>query len=151
MRRSLNPSWFLNVLLSALLASAAFSSAHALERVRWKMQSVFRSGVMDLLEIKVVESIKTNSEGKLKLRFYEPNTLVPNAEMYPAVGEGQLEAAFGMPFYYALTKIPAVVFFSAVPFGPGFVEFSAWMRHGGGLELKHRIYGEQGIIPIECW
>jgi len=139
------------VLLSALLVSSALSSAHALERVRWKMQSVFKSGFMDLLEFKVVERIKTNSEGKIKLRFYEPNTLVPNSELYPAVGEGQLEAAFGMSGYYAMTKVPAVIFFSSVPFGPGFVEFSAWMRHGGGQELKNRIYGEQGIIPIECF
>ena len=113
------------------------------------MQSVFPSRILDLMEIKIVERIKTNSDGKIKFRFYEPNTIVPNTELYTAVGEGQLDAAYGMPAYYAM-KVPAVIFFGAVPFGPGLIEFSAWMWYGGGQDLKNRIYGEKGIVSIEC-
>jgi TRAP-type mannitol/chloroaromatic compound transport system substrate-binding protein len=101
------------------------------------------------MEFKIVEKLKVNSDGKINLRFYEPNTIVPNQELYTAVGQGQLDTAFGMPAYYSM-KVPAVNFFGAVPFGPGFLEFSIWMRYGGGQNLKKRIYGQIGIVPIEC-
>ena len=149
MRHSLKLFRLFTIFFLSLHGSGTFSSAHALERVRLKMQSVFPSRVMDKMEIKIVDKIKLNSDGKIKLRFFEPNTIVPNTELYTAVGQGQIDTAFGMPAYYSM-KVPAVNFFGAVPFGPGFLEFSVWMRYGGGQNLKKRIYGQIGIVPIEC-
>lgn len=135
------------VLLSALLVSAALSSAHALERVRWKLQIGF-AGAEEPVKL-LIEQVKTISEGKIKLRFYGPNTLVPGLELHSAVGEGQLDAGFSMPGYFA-SKVPAVIFFWAVPFGPRLVEHNAWMQHGGGQQLKDRIYAEHGLVSLEC-
>lgn len=149
MKHFSNRLCILTILVLVLQVSGTFSKANALERVRLKMQSVFPSRVMDLMEFKIVEKLKVNSDGKINLRFYEPNTIVPNQELYTAVGQGQLDTAFGMPAYYSM-KVPAVNFFGAVPFGPGFLEFSIWMRYGGGQNLKKRIYGQIGIVPIEC-
>ena len=80
------------VLLSALLVSAALSSAHALERVRWKLQ-ISLAGTEEPVK-RLVEQVKTISGGKIKLRFYEPNTLVPSSELHSAVGGGQVDAGF---------------------------------------------------------
>jgi TRAP-type mannitol/chloroaromatic compound transport system substrate-binding protein len=69
--------------------------------------------------------------------------------MWDAVKQGSLDAAFTTPGYHA-GKIPAVSFFSAVPFGPGVLEFTAWLRYGGGQVLKDRIYGENGLFSLQC-
>ena len=135
------------VLLSALLVSSALSSAHALERVRWKLQIGFLGAEEPVKRL--IEQVKTISGGKIKLRFYEPNTLVPGSELHSAVGEGQVDAGFSIPNYFA-RKIPAVAFFGGVPFGPRLVEHNAWMRHGGGQQLKDRIYAEHGMISLQC-
>jgi len=135
------------VLLSALLASSALSSAHALERVRWKLQIGFLGAEEPVKRL--IEQVKTISGGKIKLRFYEPNTLVPSSELHSAVGGGQVDAGFESSGTFA-RKIPAVVFFGAVPFGPRLVEHNAWMRHGGGQQLKDRIYAEHGLISLQC-
>ena len=47
-------------------------------------------------------------------------------------------------------KIPAVSYFTAVPFGPGASEYHGWMEYGGGQQLKDRIYGEYGLKALNC-
>jgi TRAP-type mannitol/chloroaromatic compound transport system substrate-binding protein len=141
----------LSVSLAASLIFLSFSNVQALERVRWKMQSAWGSQVKILGEtgLYISDTIKTISDNKIQLRFHEPTALVPVLEMWDAVKQGSLDAAFTTPGYHA-GKIPAVSFFSAVPFGPGVLEFTAWLRYGGGQELKDRIYGDHGLISLQC-
>ena len=151
----MNSSRQIKVVLSAALSvcflAFTFSSAQALERIRWKMQSAWGSQVKILGEtaLHIEKTVKTISDGKIQLRFHEPNSLVPVLEMWDAVKQGSLDVAFTTPGYHA-GKIPAVSFFSAVPFGPGVIEFTAWLRYGGGQVLKDRIYGDHGMISLQC-
>ena len=101
------------MLFSALLVSASFSSVHALERVRWKVQIGF-AGAEEPIK-RLIEQVKSISEGKIRLRFYKVNTLVPGMELHSAVGGGQVDAGFTNVGYFA-NKIPAVIFFGGVPF-----------------------------------
>ena len=141
----------LSISLAASLMVLSFSSVQALERVRWKMQSAWGSQIKILGDtgLYIQDTIKTISDGKIQLRFHEPNALVPVLEMWDAVKQGSLDAAFTTPGMHA-GKIPAVSFFSAVPFGPGVLEFTAWLRYGGGQELKDRIYGDHNLISLQC-
>ena len=133
------------------LTFGVLSSADAAERIRWKMQSTWGSQVAINGESAVYFSkkIKSISDGAIELRFFEPNALVPSLEVWDAVKNGAVDAGFTTPGYHA-GKIPALSFFTAVPFGPGMGEYHAWMQYGGGNEMKEEIYHEHGLHPINC-
>ena len=140
----------LKILLVTIIGLITFSSTYGFERIRWKVQSVFGVNFLKKMGIDIQNKINDLSEGKIRFKFYEPNSVVPNTEIITGVGQGQLDAAVSMPAYHA-NKIPALSFFHGVPFGPGFIEYTAWMRYGGGQELKNRIYSDLGIITIDCF
>ena len=151
----MNSSRLVKVVLSSALSvcfiAFIFSSAQALERIRWKMQSAWGAQVMILGPTgkHIEKTVSAISDGKIQFRFHEPYSLVPVLEMWDAGKQGSLDVAFTTPGYHA-GKIQAVYFFSAVPFGPGVLELTAWMDYGGGQELKDRIYGEHGLFSLKC-
>jgi TRAP-type mannitol/chloroaromatic compound transport system substrate-binding protein len=87
------------------------------------------------------------SGGSLIIKHFEPGALVPALECFDSISKGALDSAWTTPGY-SVGKIPAVSFFTAVPFGPGFGEYMAWQWFGGGLELKNELYGKHGIIAL---
>jgi TRAP-type mannitol/chloroaromatic compound transport system substrate-binding protein len=60
-----------------------------------------------------------------------------------------VESCWTTPGYHT-GKIPALAFFTAVPFGPQYGEFFAWKIFGGGDELKNEIYGEHSLYSLDC-
>ena len=147
MRHTLNRLRFLAIFILLMHGSGIYFNTLSSERVRWKLQ-ISNGGTEEPVK-QLIERVKTMSSGKIQLRFYKINTLVPGLELHSAVGEGQLDAGFSVTAYFA-RKIPAVIFFGGVPFGPRLVEHKAWMLYGGGQQLKDRIYEDNGLISLEC-
>ena len=137
MRHSLKLFRLFTIFIFVFHASGTNYNTIASERVRWKLQ-ISLGGTENHVN-QLIDKIKIISEGKIKFRLYKVNSLVSGLALHTAIGEGQIEAGFTIPGYFA-SKIPAVHFFSGVPFGPGFIEHTAWMRYGGGQELKNKIY-----------
>jgi len=110
------------------------------------MQSTWGSQVAINGEAAVYFSkkVKEISNGDVQLSFHEPNTLVRSLEVWDAVKNGTIDAGYTTPGYHA-GKIPAVSFFTSVPFGPNLSEYLGWFEYGGGKELKDRIYGYYGL------
>ena len=52
---------------------------------------------------------------KIKVKFFEPGALVPPLEIFDAVSSGAVDAGWSTAGYWA-GKIPAVQFFTAIPF-----------------------------------
>ena len=78
-------------------------SIKATERVRLKTQFLFPSKMMESIGIlKVLNRINTFSGNKIKFRIYEPNSIVPNFELWEAVSQNQLQAAITMPGILAM-------------------------------------------------
>ena len=73
MKNSSIPTWISALFFSVLLLSFPFSNLQALERVRWKLKIGF-AGVEQPAK-RLIEQIKSISEGKIKLRLYKVNTL----------------------------------------------------------------------------
>ncbi|MEE2716064.1 MAG: TRAP transporter substrate-binding protein [SAR324 cluster bacterium] len=142
---------FVSVALTVALVAGLAFQAQALERVRWKLQSAWGAKIIPLgpTGLRIQDTVKAVSGGKIQMRFHEPNALVPTLEMWGAISQGSLDVGFTTPGYHA-GYVPAVSFFSAVPFGPGVLEYTAWMDYGGGNELKERIYGEHNLFPLKC-
>jgi len=119
--------------------------------VRFKMASAFTSTtpLLGTLAKRIDSEIWKISDGKIEVRFHEPNTLVPVADMLDAVASSTIDAAFSSPGLWG-DRIPALWLYSAVPFGPAAAEYLAWMYFGGGLQLFEETYHERGVHSIIC-
>lgn len=134
--------------VSSLLMALA-SSATAQRKVRWKMQSAWGSK-LPLLGVsgkRFEDDVKVMSGGTLTLKFFEPGALVPALECFDAVSKGSIESCWTTPGYHT-SKYPALSFFTAVPFGPSYGEFTGWLWFGGGRELKQEIYAKHNLISF---
>jgi len=136
----------------ALVGTLALATnADAQERVRWKMQSAFPSNLSHLgTSGKRLENmVERVSGGNFELKFFEPGALVPALECFDAASKGSVEACFTTAGYHT-GKYPALAFFTAVPFGPGFGEYFAWMMYGGGKDLQNEIYARHNLYSLDC-
>ena len=101
------------------VATSLSATADAQKRVKWKMQSAFASRLSVLGE--TVQHFEKNidlmSGGSLQIKAYEPNALVPALQGFDAVKRGSIDAMWGASAYH-VGKIPALSWFTAVPFGP---------------------------------
>jgi TRAP-type mannitol/chloroaromatic compound transport system substrate-binding protein len=136
----------------ALAAACIISgTADAQERVRWKMQSAFPSNLSFLGEsgVRLEGIVERVSGGNFELKFFEPGALVPALECFDAASRGSVESCFTTAGYHT-GKYPALAFFTAVPFGPGYGEYFAWMNEGGGKDLQNEIYAQHDLFSIDC-
>lgn len=119
--------------------------------IKWKMASTFPGNLSILGEgaINFTQRVDLISNGNIKIKFFEPGALVPPLEIFDAVSSGAVDAGWSTAGYWA-GKIPAVQFFTAIPFGPNASEFLAWYHEGGGKELWEEIYAEHNLRPVQC-
>lgn len=87
------------------------------------------------------------SGGRLQVRVFGAGEIVPAFEVFDAVSQGAAEAGHGASYYWK-GKIPASVFFTAIPFGMTAQEMNGWLHYGGGLELWQELYEPFGVIPF---
>jgi len=86
------------------------------------------------------------SGGRLTVKVYGANELVPPFETFDAVSSGTAELGHGAAYYWK-GKVEAAQFFAAVPFGLTAQEMNAWLFYGGGMELWREAYVPYGLIP----
>ncbi|MFQ5828117.1 MAG: TRAP transporter substrate-binding protein [Candidatus Methylomirabilia bacterium] len=136
--------------LASGLALTLSTTADAQKTVRWKMQSTFGSTLPHIgtSGVRFTKNVEIASGGTLKIKFFEPGALIPPLECFDAVSKGSIESCWTTPGYHT-GKYPALAFFTAVPFGPGFGEFLAWLWFGGGNELKDEIYAKHNLIAFD--
>jgi TRAP-type mannitol/chloroaromatic compound transport system substrate-binding protein len=115
------------------------------------MQSAFPSNLSHLGTSgkRLEATVERVSGGNFELKFFEPGALVPALECFDAASKGSVESCFTTAGYHT-GKHPALAFFTAVPFGPGFGEYFAWMIYGGGKDLQNEIYAQSGMFSMDC-
>lgn len=87
------------------------------------------------------------SGGQLEIRLFPAGELVPPFEAFDAVSEGTADLAHATPYYW-VGKSQALHYYTGVPFGMTAVEFSAWLRFGGGQGLWEEVYAPFGVVPF---
>ena len=87
------------------------------------------------------------SGGKLSARVYGAGEIVPALDVFDAVSLGVAEAGHGASYYWK-GKIPASVFFTAIPFGMTAQEMNGWFHYGGGLEIWEEVYAPFNVVPL---
>lgn len=96
---------------------------------------------------RIAKRIAILSGGRLEVDVYPAGTLVPPLEVFDAVVSGTAEMAHTASFFWQ-GKMPASVFFTAMPFGLTAPEHAAWIHHGGGQALWDALYGDFGVKPL---
>jgi len=115
----------------------------------WKMVTtwppnfpVFQEGVEQF-----AKDVKTMTNGRVNIKVYAGNELVPALKTFDAVSQGTVELGHGAAYYWA-GKIPAAQFFTAVPFGLNAQGMNAWLYAGGGLALWRELYAKHNLVPF---
>ena len=138
---------------SSVTAGAAALSipsiAEAKAKYRWKMVTAWPKNFPGLgtnanLLAKLITEM---SDGRIKVKVYGANELVPAFEVFDAVSKGTAEMGHAGAYYWK-GKSEAAQFFSSVPFGLTAQEMNAWLYYGGGLELWKELYDPFGLIPV---
>ena len=95
----------------------------------------------------LAESIGKLSNGRLEVKVYGGNELVPAFEVFDAVSQGTAEMGHSATYYWK-GKAPEAQFFAGFPFGMTAQELHGWIYYGGGLELWREVYAPHGLIPF---
>ena len=119
------------------------------EHFRWKLVTTWPKNFPGLGSgaENLARYVNEMSGGRLTVRVYGAGEIVPAFEVFDAVSQGVADAGHGAAYYWK-GKIPASVFFTAIPFGLNAQEINGWLHYGGGLELWREAYAPAGIIPL---
>ncbi len=118
------------------------------KKVEWKMVTTWPKNFPGLGTgaNTLAEAINQMSGGRMEVKVYGANELVPALEVFDAVSSGTAEMGHGAAYYWK-GKSEAAQFFAAVPFGLNAQEMNGWLYHGGGMELWNEVYAPFGLIP----
>jgi TRAP-type mannitol/chloroaromatic compound transport system substrate-binding protein len=135
---------------AAFVLSAGAGDAEA-KKVRWKMHSAFGTNVAVLgnVGIRITDWVNKMSDGDFDIKLFEPGALAGGYAYYDPISQGAFDAAYGTPGANQ-GKNSAFAFLSTWPFGPGALEFNAWLQYGGGVEIGKELYGRDGIEYFYC-
>ena len=120
----------------------------ALRVIEWKLVTTWPKGLPGLgaAPENFARRVNEASGGRLRIKVFGAGEIVPAFEVFDAVSRGVAEAGHGASYYWK-GKIPAAVFFTAVPFGMTAQEANGWLHYGGGLALWRELYAPFGVIP----
>jgi TRAP-type mannitol/chloroaromatic compound transport system substrate-binding protein len=121
------------------------------EQLNWKMVTSWPLNFPGLGTgaNRLAETITRMSGGRLTIKVYGANDLVPPFEVFDAVSRGTAEMGHSGAYYWK-GKAEAAQFFSTVPFGLNAQEMNGWLYYGGGLDLWRRLYEPFGLMPFPC-
>jgi TRAP-type mannitol/chloroaromatic compound transport system substrate-binding protein len=124
------------------------SSGAIVQPIEWKMVTTWPRDfpALGTGANRLAEAIGKLSNGRLTVKVYGGNELVPPFEVFDAVERGTAEMGHGAPYYW-VGKVPACQVFAGLPFGMTAQELNGWLFYGGGIELWQEAYAPFGIIP----
>lgn len=133
---------------AAALGGLALSrTASAGPEFKWKMATTWPknfpglgTGANNLANL-----INTMSGGRMEVKVYGANELVPAFEIFDACSRGTVEMGHGSAYYWK-GKVPAAQFFSTMPFGMTATEMNGWVYYGGAQQMWDELYAPFGVM-----
>ena len=149
--KSLMKSFISMFAVFAIVITFSLQQVNAADKIRWKVQSTFNTGWPALGDpvARLADTLDKATDGRIKLKVYEPGKILPPLEISPSISKGDLPAAYNY-MAYDQGRIPAAVLFAAVPFGMEPWEYAAWWFEGEGSKLANDIYNKQNIKVLLC-
>lgn len=127
----------------------AKAAPEAKQTFQWKMVTAWPKNFPGLgtSAERFAEMVERMSAGRLKVKVFGANQLVPALEVFDAVSSGTAEMGHAAAYYWK-GKVPAAQFFTAVPFGFNAQEMNSWLFYGGGMELWRKAYAPFNLVPM---
>ncbi len=129
-------------------ALAAPAIVHAQQpEIKWRCASSFPKAldtIFGAAEV-IAKKVSAATNGKFEIRVFAGGEIVPGLQVTDAVQAGTVECGHTANYYY-IGKDPTFAFDTAVPFGLNARQQTAWMIHGGGLELMREFLKDYNII-----
>ncbi len=127
----------------------ATSSAAQPAPIQWRMGTSWPTTLPLLHESAVdfASAVERASGGRLRIEVVDPSQHGAPAGLLQAVKQGKFDLAHTTAQYYA-QEIPAIDFFTAIPFGLTAIENHAWMNEGGGQALFDSILAPHNLLPL---
>ena len=124
------------------------NTASAAKTIKWKMVTSWPKNFPGLGTGAnfLAKTINEMSGGRLKVKVYGANEIVPALEVFDAVSRGTAQMGHSGAYYWK-GKHPATQFFTSVPFGLTAQEMNGWLYHGGGMKLWEELYDKFNLIP----
>lgn len=134
--------------LAAGSVAASQSVLAAKPEFNWKMVTTWPKNfpVLGTNANYLAKTIEQMSGGRIRVKVYGANELVPAFEAFDAVSRGTVQMGHGAAYYWK-GKSEAAQFFAAIPFGMTAQELNGWLYYGGGLALWEELYDQFNLIP----
>jgi TRAP-type mannitol/chloroaromatic compound transport system substrate-binding protein len=118
------------------------------EKIRWKMVMPWSKGLLFYdIAVHFCDSVRLASAGRLDIKPFSADELVPAMQSFDAVAKGSAEVGHDWPGYWK-GKNEAFVAFASVPFGLDAEGYNIWLQEKGGIELMQEVYGEFGLYAL---
>jgi len=130
---------------SSVVGTEAFA---AKPEFKWKMVTTWPKNfpVLGTNANYLAKTIEEMTGGRIRVKVYGANELVPAFEAFDAVSRGTAQMGHGAAYYWK-GKSEATQFFAAIPFGMTAQEVNGWLYHGGGMVLWEELYDRFNLIP----
>ena len=125
-------------------------SANIIKKKReWKMVTTWQKNFPGLGTgaQRIADNITNMSDGRLTVKLFAANELVPALECFDAVRENKAQIFHGNAYYW-INKNKSMPFFVAVPVGFTAQEHNAWIYYAGGQELWDKLYAQFDLKPF---
>ncbi|WP_295856259.1 TRAP transporter substrate-binding protein DctP [uncultured Xylophilus sp.] len=136
---------------AALAAVAAPAIAQTSPAVRWRMPSSVPKTLDTVFggAVAIAEHVRRLTDGRFTITPFAAGELMPPLAILDGVQGRSVECGHTAGFYY-VGKEPALAFDTGIPFGMTPRQHSAWMLHGGGMDLMRGLYDRYDAVQIPC-
>lgn len=134
---------------TAATALAAPAIASGGPSVDWKLVTSWPKNLPGpgVTAQRIVDQVAAMSGGAFRIKLFAAGELVPALGVFDAVSAGTAEMAHTASFFWQ-GKVPASVYFTAIPFGLLPHEHISWIERGGGQALWDELYAPFGVKPV---
>ena len=118
------------------------------EVFQWKMVTPWSRELLFYdIAVHFCDSVRLASAGRLDIRPFSADELVPAMQTFDAVSQGIVEVGHDFPGYWK-EKNEAFVAFASVPFGLDAEGYNIWLYEKGGLEMMQELYGRFNLYAL---
>ena len=123
------------------------AAVHTQPKIRWRLISSFPRSLDTIFGAADVfaQRVLATTGGNFDIRVYPAGEIVPYDQVLESVQKGTVQMGHTASYYFK-GKNPALPFDCSVPFGLTSRQQTAWMMHGGGLDIMRELFADFNII-----
>lgn len=132
-------------------ASLPRATSTDLPVLKWRLASSYPKSLDTIFGAAQVmaDRVAAATDGRFQIEVFGGGELMPGGQVMDAVQKGSVPIGHTTSYYY-VGKDPAFAFETAMPFGMNSRQHTAWMLHGGGLQLTRELLAEYNVYNIPC-